>query len=236
MEVFDRDREEVIRRAKSRNVEGILVSGYDSLSNHRALDLVDKGVKGIYITLGLSPNMRNGEDVGFVERQIIENQERISAVGEIGLDRVKSLLSLEKQKEIFKRMLNVAKDIDKPVVIHARSAENIAIDILKRYDLPVMLHCFTGSLKSLKRAEDLGYTISISTMVCFVDKVERIVKEANESSIVVESDSPFLSPVRGRNEPANIIHAVEEISRIKEVKKEEILKITKTNTEKFFRI
>lgn len=235
METFDRDRDEVLRRAISSGVISVVVSGYDAVSNYRALGLNGK-IGKVLITLGLSPNMRHGEDIEFVKSQIIENQDKIVAVGEIGLDSVKSRLSMEKQAKIFREFLTLAQEINKPVVVHARGAEKEALKILRKYDVDVMFHCFTGSIKILKAAIDCNYTVSISTMVCFLDRVRRIAEETDVYSMVIESDSPFLSPVRGRNEPSNIVYSLKEIAEIKGMEKEELAIIIRRNTERFFNV
>ncbi|RLI82265.1 TatD family deoxyribonuclease [Archaeoglobales archaeon] len=234
MENFDRDREEVIRRALASGVSEIIVSGFDSISNFKALELNSK--RNLHVTLGLSPNMRRNENLEFIKSQIIENAKRIVAVGEIGLDRVKSRLPFNKQKGIFKEFLELAREINKPVVIHAREAELEAIEIARRYDVECMLHCFNGSLKALKAAQDSGCVISISTMIVFSEKQKRIAREANVEDLVIETDSPFLSPRRGRNEPAYVRYALEEISKIKEIEEEELASVLTANSRKFYRL
>ena len=235
MDSFDRDRKEVIRRAIAAGVTDIVVSGYDSVSNFRALQL-DFGSNSVHITLGLSPNMRRNENVDFIKSQIVDNAERIVAVGEVGLDKVKSKLSLDKQKEIFLEFLRLAEDLGKPVVIHAREAEIEAIELSKRYSVECMLHCFNGSLKALRMAQDAGFTISLSTMVSFSEKQKNLASEVDVESLVIETDSPFLSPKRGRNEPSYLVYALDEISKIKEIEKEELAALLAENTRQFYRI
>ena len=235
MDSFDRDRKEVIRRAIAAGVTDIVVSGYDSVSNFRALQL-DFGSNSVHITLGLSPNMRRNENIDFIKSQIVDNAERIVAVGEVGLDKVKSKLSLDKQKEIFLEFLRLAEDLGKPVVIHAREAEIEAIELSKRYSVECMLHCFNGSLKALRMAQDAGFTISLSTMVSFSEKQKNLASEVDVKSLVIETDSPFLSPKRGRNEPSYLVYALDEISKIKEIEKEELAALLVENTRQFYRI
>ncbi len=232
MDSFDRDREEVIRRALAAGVVDIIVSGFDSVSNFKALELNSK--RHLHVTLGLSPNMRRNEDIDFIESQIMENAEKIVAVGEVGLDRVKSKIPFEKQKKIFEGFLRLAEEINKPVVIHAREAEIDAMEIARRYDVECMLHCFNGSLKALRMAHDSGYVVSISTMVAFSGRQKKIVEGVEIENLVIETDSPFLSPKRGRNEPAFVRFALEEISRIKEVNEDELAALLTENSRNFY--
>jgi TatD DNase family protein len=234
MDQFSKDRDEVLRRAISSGVTEIVVSGFDSISNYRALELDSK--KGIHITLGLSPNVRGRENIDFIKSQIAENAERIVAIGEVGIDRVKSRMPLEKQREIFKEFLSLAEDLDKPVVIHAREAEIDAIQILKNFSVKCVFHCFNGNPKALRMIQDLGHLVSISTMISFSDRVRKIAKEVEIENLLIETDSPFLSPKKGRNEPANLVYALNEISRQKDLDKEELSLILVRNTRKFYRI
>ncbi|AGK60191.1 hydrolase, TatD family [Archaeoglobus sulfaticallidus PM70-1] len=229
---FDRDRQEVIRRAISNGVVGIVVSGYDISSNHKALNLKSSN---IFATLGFSPTM-NTKGHEHVISQIMEHQNEIVAVGEVGIDRVKGRLPFDEQKKIFESFLRLASEMDKPVVIHARDAEIEAIDLASRYGVKAMIHCFNGSLKAFRLAKDSGAIVSISTMVTFSDRLKRVVREMDLENVVIETDSPFLSPKRGRNEPANLVYAVNEISKLIEEDKEEVARITKRNAEDFYGI
>ncbi len=232
MDSFDSDRDEVIRRALAAGVVDIVVAGFDSVSNFKALELNSN--RHLHVTLGLSPNMKRKEDIEFIKSQILENAEKIVAIGEIGLDKVKSRISFEKQKKIFEEFLRVAEEIDKPVVIHAREAEIDAMEVARRYDVACMLHCFNGSLKALRMAHDVGYVVSISTMVAFSDRQKKIVEESEIENLVIETDSPFLSPKRGRNEPAFIRFALEEISKIKGIDKDELAALLTKNSKNFY--
>jgi TatD DNase family protein len=234
MNQFSRDRDEVIRRALSTGVVEIVVSGFDSISNYEALKLNSR--KGIHITLGLSPNVRRRENIDFIKSQITENANRIVAIGEVGIDKVKSKMPIEKQREILEEFLFLAEDLDKPVVIHAREAETEVIQILKNFSIECMFHCFSGNPKALRIIQDCGYLISISTMISFSEKVRKIAKEVDVENLLIETDSPFLSPTKGRNEPANLVYALNEVSKQKEMDKEELGLILTGNTRRFYRI
>jgi TatD DNase family protein len=233
MATFDKDRDEVIRRAKASGVTNMIVSGYDSISNHRALRL---GYNCVFITLGLSPNMRVGENIDYIKDQIKDNADRIVAIGEIGLDRVKSKLPVEKQKKIFLEFLDLAEELKKPVVIHARESEVDVLNILKKYDLKCMFHCFSGNVKAMRAAQDNGYLISLSTMVCFSKKHQQLASKVDLENLVIESDSPFLSPKRGRNEPANVIYALKEIAVQRESEEKDVVNAVAENARRFFEI
>ncbi|MDI3502750.1 MAG: TatD DNase family protein [Archaeoglobi archaeon] len=233
---FNRDREEVIQRAIERGVL-IINSGIDLGSNKRTLSLF-RDLDGVWITFGQSPN--DLRDLKAVEKNIEfirRHADDAIAIGEIGLDfyRERREEMREIQRKVFLNFLNLAEELEKPVVIHAREAEREAFEMIPE-GIKAVFHCYGGTPELAEEIVRRGHLISISTLVCFSKRHQEIAR-ALEDGFTVETDSPFLSPRRGmRNEPVFVLDAVEKISEIKGVEKEEIERRILRETRKFFEI
>jgi len=232
---FDGDRKEVILRALRDGVIAIINSGYDYRSNERSLDIA-RDFKEVEATLGLSPNRIHVDDYRIVVEQIRDNEKKIVGIGEVGLDLLKAKASLEKQKEVFKQFLSLAEELNKPIVIHARKAESIAFDVVKNYDVLAVFHCYSGSEAVMKNIEDAGHYISLSTLVCFSEKHKKLAEKVNLENLILETDSPFLSPFRGRNEPKNVLYAAKFVAEAKGLDLEDVAETTTRNAQKIFKI
>ncbi len=234
---FNQDRDEVIRRAFAGGIVSIINSGYDFASNQRTIEL-SRNYSRIYPTLGLSPNRIDSTPVEWIEVQIRDFEREILAVGEIGLDfyHGRGNTARNRQKEIFEKMLDIAEEIDKPVVIHARNSEKIAYEMIKRKDLDAVFHCYSGDVKTMRAIEDSGFYISLSTLVCFSERHKRIAEKISLDHLLVETDSPFLSPRRGRNEPLFVWDAVQTIADLKKMKIGDICDMVLRNINNLFKI
>ncbi len=234
---FNQDRDDVIRRAFAGGILAIVNSGYDYVSNQRTIEL-SRNYSRIYPTLGLSPNRIDSAPFEWVEVQIRDFEREILAVGEIGLDfyHEKRNTVRNRQREIFEKMLDLAEELGKPVVIHARDSEREAYDLIKRKDLEAVFHCYSGDLKTMRAIEDSGFYVSISTLVCFSDRHKKIAENVSPDHLLVETDSPFLSPRRGRNEPLFVWDAVNTISRLKDMEIGDLCNAILRNINNLFKI
>lgn len=234
-ESFDGDREEVIERA-GEALKFVVNAGCNYERNRRALELERNHPDTIVANLGLHPTF----DSDFGQLEDIKDQIRRNdpaAIGEIGLDHhhVTDKGMREKQREVFEEMLDIAEELGKPVVVHSRSAESRAVDILKNYSLPgIILHCFNGKPGLAAEAAESGMIIGVTTQVLYSNRVQSIVKRLELSDMVLETDSPFLWP-DGRNEPVHVIDSAERIAEIKQVDTREVVSSTTNNAEKTFR-
>jgi len=140
----------------------------------------------------------------------------------------------ERQEEVFRELLVLAEELQKPVVIHSRDAEHKAVEILREYDIPdVMLHCFNGTPELAQKAVESGMTIGVTTQVLYSNRVQKITKLLDVESIMVETDSPYL--YRGeRNKPVNVIESAEKIAELKSIETEEVVKSTTLNARRIF--
>ena len=234
----DYDIDGVIENAKSNDVLKLIVSGADLEDNFLNLsELDDKD--NIYFTCGYHPEVAEkvtNSDIDKLEKLL--SNKKVVAVGEIGLDYYYSKDNKERQKELFRKQLDLAVKYNLPVVIHTRDAFMDTYDILKEYNLKGVIHCFSGSIENAKRYIDLGFLLGIGGVVTFKNsKLKDVVKEIGIEHIVLETDSPYLSPDRGeKNEPANIRKIALFISEYLEIPFETVQEITTSNAEKLFKL
>ena len=210
----------------------IIISGTNDQDNKEVLELCKK-YPNVYGTIGIHPTEEySSNSLKFVEENL--NNEKIVGIGEIGLDYYWNKDNKEKQKEIFIKQLDLARKFNKPVVIHNREATNDTYEILKKYpDLKKDIHCYSGSLEMAKNFIKINCRLGIGGVVTFKNsKLKEVIKEIDLKYLMLETDSPFLTPepYRGKqNEPYNIIFVANKIAEIKEISLEEVLKQTTLN-------
>jgi TatD DNase family protein len=229
---FDKSRADVIARAEKAGV-GII----NCLLDPKGLPKTEK-FKEIRFTIGCCP-YRFDE----YERQwkmLQEHVDKAIAVGEIGLDYywVKDQQGRDREKENFLRLLKFAREHGKPVLIHSRNAEKQALDILEKERVEkAIMHCFSGTMEDAKRAIDLGYPISIPTNVVLSKQKQDFAQKLPLESLVLETDSPYLSPERGKlNEPANVAISARKIADLRKIGFDEVCSVTTKTARGFFKI
>ena len=248
-EKFDLDIEIVIKETLENGVSNFIVAGYDIESSKKAIEIVKK-CEAAYAIIGISPdgvkNIKNSNDIEkdiYEIRKIIENNKKIVAVGEIGLDYYWNKENKELQKEMFIKQIELANSLDLPIVIHTREAINDTLQILK--ENPVknrgIFHCCPLNRELVKEALKLGYYISLSGVITFKNakNADEIIKMIPEDKILIETDSPYLSPgpVRGkRNNCTNVRYVAEKIATVKSKTLEDIAQITNINAKKIFKL
>ena len=161
----------------------------------------------------------------------------VNAVGEIGLDYHYSPETREAQLRHFSAQLEIARALDKPVVIHTRDADDDTLGVLREIPSRGVIHCFTGSPEFCRRLLDLGFMISISGIVTFrlADNVRESALVVPDDRILIETDSPYLAPVpkRGtRNEPANLVHTAKFLAGLRNTPLEDFIALTGVNAER----
>lgn len=236
---FNRDREETILRAREAGVVGMVNSGISLKGNHITLELAEKN-EDIYAALGLSPDIgRGGEDkeINTILAQIEENAGKAVGIGEAGLDfqDCKTNEERERQTAAFKKVIELAKNLDKPLIVHARQAEAEVLKLVKGMDT-VIYHCYSGPVETMREIVDMGYYISLATLVCFSEHHQTLAEAVPLENLLLETDSPFLSPRKGRNEPAFIVDSVPVVAQLKDMEPAEIAKSTTENARRAFNI
>jgi TatD DNase family protein len=236
---FNPDRDETIIRARKAGVVGMVNSGISLKGNRISLELAEKN-KDIHATLGLSPDIgREGsdKDIDAIIAQIEANAGNAVGIGEAGLDfqDCKTNEERERQTASFKKVIEIAKDLDKPLVVHARLAEAEVLKLVRGLDT-VIYHCYSGPVETMRGIVDAGYYISLATLVCFSEHHQTLAAEVPLENLLLETDSPFLSPRKGRNEPAFIVDSVPVIAQLKEMEPAEIAKFATENARRAFKI
>lgn len=229
----------MIDRALKSGLVRMINSGVDYSSNSKSIDLAAK-YDFISATLGLSPNIL--QDIGEPELQMLLQQiEGLSGqavgIGEAGLDyyHCKDAAGRERQAVVFKSVIALAESAGLPLVIHSRNAEQQALEMVKHLDR-VVFHCYSGSLSTMKEAADRGYYISLATNVCRSAHHQILAKNVPLELLMVETDSPFLSPRRGRNEPAFVLDSIRLIARLRGREPQEIAQVAAENTKRIYNI
>jgi TatD DNase family protein len=234
---FNKDRAEVINRARESGIVQMINSGVDFITNKRTLELAREH-DFIFATLGLAPNFLDGwsdAEIENVLKQIEENHRDAVAIGEAGLDfyRCRDLGSRERQARVFLRVKELARSLNMPLVIHSRDAEQHALEMVGDLE-KVVFHCFSGSLETMKDAVDKGYYISLATNLCRSPAHQILARDVPLEHLLIETDSPFLSPRGGRNEPAFILDSIRLLSRIRGLTPGEVAEITAENARRLF--
>lgn len=234
---FQDELDQVISRAKDNDVQKIIVIGMNQKANLKGIELSKKN--DIYATVGIHPaDVSTGLDIEQLRQQL--KNPKVVAIGEIGIDLywVKDNLSL--QIDIFRKQLDLAIELDYPVVIHMRDSAKEIYDILKDYPkLKGVMHCFSGDLASAKKFIELGFYIGIGGPVTFKNNhlAKEVAKAIPFDRLLVETDSPYLAPApyRGkRNEPAYTKLVVEEIAKLRDTSVEIVSKQTTENAMRLF--
>ena len=232
--------EEIVGKIKSSKVNRVINNGCDGNSNHEVLELINK-YDFMYGTLGIHPESAdkyNEEDLKYIEEHI--NDEKVVAIGEIGLDYYWTKDNKEKQKELFEYQLKLAERVNKPVVIHSREATQDTIDILKKYDVHGVIHSFSGSYETACIYIKMGFLLGINGVITFKNcNLKDVVSKLDLKDIILETDSPYLTPVpyRGKkNDSSHVIDIANYICEIKGCSMEELSKETNGNISRCFDI
>jgi len=238
--------DDVVKRAELNQVKYLLTI-CTTLNSFNKIKLIIKKYNNIYGTFGIHPH--ETKDFLNVDCQFILNlkkkYKKIIGIGETGLDYYYNHSDKEVQKNSFVEHIRAASELNIPVIVHSRNAEIDTYEILKREkkdsNLKVLVHCFSGSMDFAKKLIDLNCFISVSGIITFKNSSDLIdaVNAIPIKNLLVETDSPYLtpSPNRGKsNEPSYIIHTVEKLSQIKNISKEDVMKITSDNFFKIFNL
>ena len=211
---------QIIKNAKQNNVKIILTNGINKKTNRQSLEF-SKKYDEIKSCMGLSPTDALKLSPSQIETEINfikKNFKNIIAIGEVGLDLKEApIKTLEKQKKVLEKFVKLAKELNLPVFIHSRKAETKTIELLEKINYnKIIMHCFCGKKKLLKRIIENKWFLSIPTNVKFSQQFQEIVKLAPIEQLFCETDSPFLHPDKKfPNEPKNIIESYKKIAEIK---------------------
>lgn len=227
--------EEILDRARGVGVRGFVSVGYDIQSSKFSYS-VSLQYSDVYAILGIHPHSASECGSEFLDwLYSIRDSKKVLGVGEIGLDYYRNLSPKDIQLEAFEKQLSLAQDLGLPVSLHIRDGYQEAFDILKRYRVKGVLHCYSGGLHFLEEALSFGFFIGFDGPVTFHNAREliEVVKRCPLDRILLETDAPYLAPepYRGRrNEPAYLIYIAEKIAEIKRISLDELSEVTRKNT------
>ena len=238
---FDADREAVIERAQEAGVHGILVIGLDLETSRGAIALAEKHDQ-IYATVGMHPHDAKElhNDTVDIFRDLAAHP-KVLALGEMGLDYYRDLSPRPIQKAAFERQLDLAEELNLPIVIHNREAYHDILPILqaRRGRVRGVMHCFSGDVEIMHQSLALGFYIGIGGPVTYrkSDALQEVAQKVPADALVIETDCPWLTPQfrRGkRNEPAYVRATAQKIAELRGISLEEIGEITTRNFEDLF--
>lgn len=247
-DAYESDLDEVLKRANDAGVDRIIIPAVDIASAKASLELANKH-SGVYFAAGVHPNSTaefTADELGIVRELVSDN--KCVAIGEIGLDYYWDKSPKGAQRSAFIAQLELAKQVELPVIIHNREASEDVMDILENWtkDLPEslrkrpgVLHSFSASIKIAERALDAGFYLGFTGPITFkkADELRRIASQVPLDRILVETDGPFLTPApyRGkRNEPSYIPYIAERLASLHQLTLEQIAAHTTQNAETLF--
>lgn len=241
-EKFDTDRDELIESFKSEGLTLLVNIGADMKTSEASVKLAEK-YDFIYATVGVHPNVTgNMTEEDLARLKELAHHEKVVAIGEIGLDYHYDEPDPEIQKEWFRKQLILAKELNLPYVVHDRDAHADVLEIIKEvgYTNGVM-HCFSGSAEMAKEVTKMGMYVSIAGQVTFKNapKVQAVAQTVPLDKLLIETDSPYLTPepFRGkRNNSAYVRYTAEKIAELRGKTLEEIAKVTMENGKRFYNI
>ena len=248
-EKFDEDREQIIKDTYESGVTKFVCAGYNIKSSKKAIE-ISKKYSFIYSICGISPNdipqseQELWKDIAEIAKIIKENNtNKIIAIGEIGLDYYWNKENKELQKEAFIKQIDLANEMNLPIVIHSREASIDTIDIIRKHLVKKagIFHCCQFNQEMIRQALELGYYISFAGPVTFKNSknASDIVKMVPLDRILIETDSPYLAPEpnRGkRNDSRNVKYIAQKIAEFKDIPVDEVAKITYENAKRIFNI
>lgn len=246
-ERYKEDLDQVIERARKAGVRTIINSGVNHSTNLASLEIAKKYPDIVKTSLGIYPVdavvteadfIREVEPIRLEEEfeLIRKHKNEIIGIGECGLDYHVIKGKEKEQQQVFLKVIELAEQLRKPIIIHSRKAEKDVLDILETSTIKnAVLHSFMPNLKIVKRAEDLGCLFSIPTIITRLQHFQLVVQEVSLQNILTETDGPYLSAYKeGRSEPAHIVETIKIIAKIKKIETEEAEKIIFSNFQKIF--
>lgn len=259
---FKDDLDEVIKRGFNEGVWEINV-GTKYETSKKAVEIAERYKEGVYAAVGLHPiHLRtdlikikmdpeeggftpNGEDFELTEYKKLAKSKKVVAIGEIGLDyyyrpktKRKFELFKEEQKKLLSHQLDLAKELNLPVIFHCRMAHDDLLEILKNNQTQGVIHCFTGDWKQAKGYLNMGLYLGFNGIIYRLD-LEEVIKKTPLDRVLIETDCPYLTPPQAgveRNEPVFVKYIAQDIAKTRKLDFQKVAEITTQNAKKLFRI
>ncbi len=242
LDQFEVDRDQVISRARSSDVEKIIVPAIDLDNCHKVLELAER-YDCVYAAIGIHPNSTTGWDDEWLDQvRLMASHEKVVAIGEIGLDYYREWSPRSLQQQAFKAQLELAVKLDLPVIIHNREADAHVLDHLKAHgSLRGVLHSFSGSANLASVALGMGFYLGFTGPITFkkADDLRDVAREVPLNQVLIETDAPYLAPqeFRGkRNEPSYVKYVVAKLAELHGISVTEMANVTTDNAHRLFNL
>lgn len=242
---FTPDIEDVLKRAKDSGIQKIVNVGCDLKSCQQSVEMADKYPE-LYATLGMHPYEANfvNEELMNEWRKIVDENKKVVAIGECGLDYFKAKVDKDIQKKAFRLQARLAQESGLPIIVHNRDADDESLEVIDEMfsdgkKVPVVFHCYGSNLGFARKLWDRGFFTSFTGVVTYPNarEIREVVEEVPMDLFMVETDCPYLAPqaYRGkRNEPSYVLEVVREIAKVKMISFKDVEKISTENALKFF--
>lgn len=240
-EAFDADRDELIKNMLDTNVDRIITVGCSLERSRTSIELAERYDR-IYASVGIHPDECYDLSDDYIEQlRLMSRHSKVVAIGEIGLDYHYEGYKKDIQIKCFKEQLELAQELNLPVIIHSREATQDTLDILQEYKPKGVMHCFSGSVETAQKIIDLGMMISFTGVLTFKNakKAVEACKIIPMDRLMLETDCPYMTPVphRGeRNNSSYTYHTAEKVAEIKNMSVNEVIEICNANAVSFFNL
>lgn len=231
----------ILERAAGQGVTGVICPGINLETSEKSAAIAATH-DPVFAAVGIHPNYSSDLSGDYLDRlRLLASEEKVVTIGEIGLDYYRDYCPRARQQEIFRQQLELALELDLPVIIHNRAADSDLIEILRESGIKAgVAHCFSGGIVQAEQFMDLGFYISFAGNLTYKNSDLPIVAQVIPlDRLLVETDAPFLSPVpfRGKlNEPGRTRYVAMKLAAIKGLDFEELATVTRQNTEALFRV
>lgn len=239
---YEKNLDEIIKRAKENGVSKIITIGASREGSKKAVELAKK-YNEIYAAISIHPesaNELNNETINLFRE--FSKEKKVVSLGEIGLDYYVENFSKEKQVEVFVKQIDLALELNLPVILHIRNAFEDVMEIIDKYDWhknKAVVHCYSSSYKKVQSILEKGFMISFTGIITYDEGAQKAVEATPLNKIMIETDCPFLAPEPFRgdtNEPAYVKYVAEKVAEIKGISFEEVAKVTTKNAIDFFNL
>ena len=222
----------------------IITIGCNIKEIYKAVDIANK-YENVFASVGFHPYDVKDLDldkIGILKELALANK-KVVAIGEAGLDYYRDITPKEKQWKFFEKQIELAKDLGLPIIVHSRNANEDTVEILKQYapfENSGIIHCFGGDIDMMEKCVDLGFYISFAGNITYpkADNLREVLKRTPLNRLLLETDSPFLSPQKRRgkpNKPSNIFYTLEFVANYLGLDKDELERITDENAKRLFK-
>ncbi|MCI5221402.1 MAG: TatD family deoxyribonuclease [Candidatus Electrothrix sp. AR4] len=242
MEAYQDDLEEIIASAERCGIKKIITIGIDLASSRRAVDLAET-YSGVYAAVGMHPHSaEEADEAVYLQLSELAASEKVVAYGEVGLDYAKKYAPIDRQLREFAKQLDLAKELDLPIIIHDRDAHEDTLKMIREkgpFPAGGVMHCFSGDSTFARQVLEQGLYISIPGIVTFKNAAEmqKVVREIPLERMLLETDGPFLAPVpwRGkRNRPDYLLYTAAMVAELRDISLDEVARQTELNTREIF--